>query len=140
MNNNLRNELRPLVRSAHATSAQSVPNAPSAISNNGNPPAGPLTIHRKVGKSHVEINVNNHKKVNMLVADVDQGSEAASDIANISANDTSRVRLYDIGFTGCSASFCRESFRKLTVILTMNLDEIKFSAKLEGGFTDRDCR
>ena len=118
MNNSFKNEVTPPKRSAHDTSAHSMPTAPSATNSTGNAPAGIETIRRNDWSSNVGITASSHGTARMPVAEVDQGSETASATARQSANRAKFWRSSTIKFRLLSAirtiaSRCSKTKRSL---------------------------
>ena len=85
MKSSLRKEPSPLKRSLQDPSAHSIPAAPTATRIKGVSPAGVATTRRREGRSMQTTAAISHKAARILVADVDQGSDAASNTASQSA-------------------------------------------------------
>src|ERR1700722_2153868 len=88
----LKNEPKPSKRSAHGTSAQSIPAAPSITNATGNPAAANATGRRSDEGSNVDTKDSSHNPAKMPVADVDHGSDTTRATARISADRVKRMR------------------------------------------------
>ena len=100
MNRNLINEPIPSKRSAHDTSAHSIPRPPSVTNNTGSAAAGINSMRRNDCTSSVGMHASNHNPAIMAVAEVDHGSDAASATARQSANTTKRFSSKVVAFNG----------------------------------------
>ena len=100
MNRNLINEPMPSKRSAHDTSAHSIPSPPSITSNTGSAPAGINRTRRNDCTSSVGMHASNHNPAIMAVAEVDHGSDAASATARQSASTAKRLWSKAKAFNG----------------------------------------
>src|ERR1019366_5323125 len=100
MTSSLKNESSPFQRSISATSAHSIPAMPNSRSRTGRPPAAVVSSRRSSAKRSVGTSTASQTMTNMLVAEVDHGSDIATATASASSARVSSARLKNPGLAG----------------------------------------